>query len=122
MIRARRRHFALVALLALAACGPTGRQKTLSAALVTVNVTADAFDAWNTAHMAAINDAHPYREDAEAALAAYRVKREPVRAAFAVAYQAIAAAALDTSTPLPTVIAVLHELTVSIATLKGATP
>ncbi len=84
----------LVVIALVAGCGASAREKTLRAAVVSVNAARDGFIAFDLNHQRAILAAHTEREKYDAAIAAYRSKREPVVEAFVVAYRAIGVAAV----------------------------
>lgn len=82
--------------LILAACGGsfTDRaNKTLATSLAATNAARDQFLAWDKAHQLELVDGSTTKDEAEAKLAAYRMKRQPVLKAFTLAYTAIGAAA-----------------------------
>lgn len=83
------------AVIVLQGCGASSRERSLRTTLTAVDVAAAGFGEWDGKHQLAIVDGAETREAAEAALAAYRGKREAVLLAFEVAYRAVAVAALD---------------------------
>lgn len=85
----------LVVALALAGCGASQRQRTLTAALASVEATQASFVTWDEAHQHEIVLSAPSLEAGEAQLAAYRDQRGQVVVLFDLAYQGIAAAALE---------------------------
>lgn len=85
----------VLALALLASCSGNQRQKTLKAALVSVEAAQESFIAWDAAHQRTIVLTASTAEEGEAALQAYREKRRTIEAGFEVAYQGIAAAALE---------------------------
>jgi hypothetical protein len=94
----RRQTIAPAVLLLLAAgCGGASftdtTSKTLNTSLAATNAARDQFIAWDKAHQLEIVDGADTKEEAQAALAAYRAKRAPVLKAFTIAYTSIAAAA-----------------------------
>ncbi len=102
----------------LLGCGTT-RQDTLGRALAATNAAAEGFATWDEHAQAGIVDAATSRQDGEAQLAAHRARRDRVFAAFAVAYKAIAAAALDGDAPLATVLVAATDLYAAIAEVAG---
>lgn len=88
-----------VMLAAVPACGEGQRQKTLHAAVISVNVARDGFLAFDKSYQIAIVDKATSREEGQAALDAYRAKREPVAKGFELAYKALALAATQTDDP-----------------------
>jgi hypothetical protein len=69
--------------------------KSLQVGLASLNAARDGFVAYDAKHQSDIVDAAKSLEEGKASLAEYRTKREPLIQAFAVAYSALAAAALD---------------------------
>lgn len=95
-MRKRNSVFLLVVLVVVTACSGSIKQRAdtaLSTALLATNAARDQFLAWDKAHQLELIAAAQTRAQGEAALAAYRAKREPVLHAFTVAYAAIGAAA-----------------------------
>lgn len=95
----RRQPVAIVLLLVAVAAGCGGgsftdhAHRSLNTALAATNAARDEFVAWDKAHQLELVDAAATKEAAEAALTAYRSKREPVLRAFTITYTTIAAAA-----------------------------
>lgn len=96
----RRHTFAPVVVLALLVASPgcggsftDTANKTLSTSLAATNAARDQFISWDKAHQMELVDAAATKEEAEAALAAYRAKRVKVIRAFTIAYTSIGAAA-----------------------------
>jgi hypothetical protein len=87
--------FCLLSLVA--SCGPSSKQKTVSATFGAVNVAREAFRTYDNQVQAAIVDDAQTLEEGKAALAAWREKRDRVVRAFESAYYAIALAATDLS-------------------------
>lgn len=73
----------------------SAREKALSSSLAGVNVARDTFVVFDREHQATIVDQAPSIEEGQDALKAYRERRQVVMHAFAMAYAAIAAAAVD---------------------------
>lgn len=109
----------ILLVLAQGGCGPSVRDKTLSAMLVGVNATRDGFVEWDKQHQRTIADAATSVADGEAKLAAYHKAREPVIRSFEIAYRALAVAAIHGDTPLPTVIQAAADLAEAIKQLKA---
>jgi hypothetical protein len=92
----RRPAIAALVLVVLAACGGSftdKANKTLATSLAATNAARDQFLAWDKAHQLELVDGATTKDEAEAKLAAYRMKRQPVLKAFTAAYVSIAAAA-----------------------------
>jgi len=110
--------------LLLFGCGASARQRAVRDAFTGVNVARSAFVDWDANHQNVIIDScvADGNEEAECQrrLDAYRTSRAPVVEAFTLAYRAIAAAAIDTNTPMPTVLGIVADLAQAIAHLKGA--
>lgn len=102
----------VVALCAGTACA--NHQTELRATLTTLNAARDGFAAWDDQHQGLIVTQATTLEDGKAALASYRSKREPVIAAFDLAYKTLATAALAPDT------ANLGELAADVLSLKDA--
>lgn len=86
---------AIVALCALPmGCTNTQRQSTLKAALITADVSRDAFVAYDASAQTTIVNESKSLEDGKAKLAAYRAAREKVVVVFSSTYHAIASAAI----------------------------
>lgn len=75
------------------ACSSSQRGKTIHATLVAVNAARDGFAAWDRQHQQDLVAAATFKDEARAAVDAYRARRELVVASFEVAYRAIAVAA-----------------------------
>lgn len=88
------RYVALAMVVMLAACGASSRERTLRTTLAAVDASAAGFETWDEQHQKEIVDKATSAEEATAAIAVYRLRREQVIAAFEVAYRALAAAAL----------------------------
>lgn len=82
-------------LFALCACAP--HQAELSAANTVLNAASDGFSAWDEQHQTDIARGAKTLEQGTADLQSYRRKREPILAAFTLAYKTLAAAALSPS-------------------------
>lgn len=87
----------VICLLFAAACGPNAKQKALSYTVTGLNAARDGFVIWDANHQQKIVDDATSLGEGQAALTAYRAKREAVLQAFTVAYSALAVAALDPS-------------------------
>lgn len=81
------------------ACNGNQRSRTLHAALIATNVARDGFVAWDAAHQAQLVESATSRAEAEAALAAYRGRRDKLISDFERVYRAIATAATQTDRP-----------------------
>lgn len=122
MIR-RPRAIGLVVLVALlAACGPGARDKALRGSLLAVDASAAAFVTYNREHQAAIVDEATSYDDGTSRLVAWHQQREPLLDSIRLAYRLIAAAAMDTSTPLSDVLATVEALVGAVEKLTGGTP
>ena len=129
----RRRGVMILALALVASCGASARQKAIRDTFVGVNVARASFVAWDANHQNVIIDScvSDGNEEAECQrrLTVYRADRGAVVEAFTLAYRALAAASLDSHTPLPVVLGVVADLGAEIAAggemiadhLKGAT-
>lgn len=107
---------ATVFVVLLLACG--GRQATVRHAFDGVEVARAGFVTWDAQHQLDLVAAAPTREAGADALARYREDRAAAERAFAVAYRLVAAAALDTSTPITQVLAAVEALATSIMKLR----
>lgn len=120
----RRRGVLVLALALLACCGASARERAIRDSFTGVNVARSAFIDWDSRHQNIIIDScvADGNEEAECQrrLDAYRAARATVVEAFTFAYRALAAAALDSHTPLPTVLLVVGDLGKAIAALKGS--
>lgn len=83
----------------LAGCGSSQRQSVIKAALITVDVSRDAFVAYDTTVQVTIVDKATSAADGRLKLTEYRTKRERIIVVFSTAYHAIAAAALANDDP-----------------------
>ena len=81
--------------LHVAACGPNAKQKALKTTLISVNTARDGFVAWDDKHQQNIVKNATSLEDGQSKLKTYRDKRAKLEVAFAIAYKAVATAALD---------------------------
>lgn len=88
------RYAAIALVVMLAACGASSRERSLRTTLAAVDASAAGFQTWDEQHQKEIVDKAQSADEATAALAVYRLRREQVIAAFAIAYEALAAAAL----------------------------
>lgn len=114
------RHYALIALLALAACGPTAQQVVLKSALTGLNATRDGFVAWDAARQQQIVAGAADLADGTNKLRAYRQARERVVLAFEIGYKLVAVAALDlTETNLGAALHAAGEIYDSVRKLTG---
>jgi hypothetical protein len=96
-MRTHRIHALFVVLFGfhLLACGPNAKQKTLTTTLTGLNAARDGFIAWDNTHQQNIVKKATSLADGQAKLKTYRAKRAKLEAGFAVAYKAVATAALD---------------------------
>lgn len=126
----RRRNYALTArlavlfaLLAISSCvGQSTRVSTLSAALVTVDASREAFLAYDKSEQEEIVAKATSLEDGKAKIAAYRGKRTTVEKAFVVAYNAIAVAStLSDDQSLASAKAALAQVVLVVGVLTGGT-
>jgi hypothetical protein len=81
------------ALLAIVACGPNRRTRTLQATVTAINAARDGFVAWDLAHQKELVAKASHRAEALALVEEYRASREFVVVAFGAAYRAVAIAA-----------------------------
>lgn len=77
----------------MASCTKSKRSDTIRASLIAVNAVRDGFVAWDHAQQALLVDHAASKEEARAALNAYRDKRSDIVTGFEVAYRALAVAA-----------------------------
>ncbi len=114
-------HAVLFALLVVAAaCNQDQRTKTIHATIVSVDAARDGFVSWDRQHQLAIVEKATTREQGEAELVAYRLKRESVVDGFRVAYRGLAVAATQTDEPsLKAALAESGKLLTLIANLRG---
>lgn len=88
---------AAIVVVLLVACGGGSftdkANKTLATSLAATNAARDQFLAWDKAHQLELVDGSTTKDEAQAKLAAYRMKRQPMLKAFTMAYTAIGAAA-----------------------------
>jgi hypothetical protein len=114
------RPIALLLLIVLAACGPTAREKAISATFVSINAARDGFVSYNTAHENDIVTHAATKVEAVNNLTKYRLAREHVTEAFIAAYHALSAAVLVASDPksLPALLQAAADLKVAIAALE----
>lgn len=89
----------LLLALVLLACGASARQHTISAALVAADASRDAFVAFDAAHQQQLVATAASLDDGRQRLEAYRKQRDPIVQGFAMAYRAIATAAILTDDP-----------------------
>lgn len=87
----------LLFVVALAACGPSAKQKTIATTLAATNAARDAFLLYDDTRQASIVDNATSLEEGKERLAAWREDRDEVVAAFETVYRAIAIAATDAS-------------------------
>ena len=91
-----RRIVLLVLLTALAAsCGPSAREKALSVTLASLNGAREGFVSYDALAQERIVDQAQTFDEGQTALTKHRAKREPVVAAFTVAYATLALAAIE---------------------------
>lgn len=83
----------LLLVVALAACGASSRQKTISTTLATVNAASDAFVAYDKDHRSHIVAEAKSHDEGQAALDAWDGTVAKVQLAIGAAYKAIATAA-----------------------------
>ena len=103
-------------------CGASARDKALSSTLVAVNSARDSFTTWDLAHQDEILAGSTSMEDSGKKLDVYRAARKVVEHAFEVAYRALALAAIDEKTPLPTAVGAAAALATAIAGIKNSSP
>jgi len=114
----------LVALVAhtQAACGPSSREKTISATLTATNAAAAGFVAFDAKHQHYLVAAAPDRAHGEAELAAWRAHQLELEHYIEAAYRAIAAAALADDDPsVVSMLAAAAQLTEAMKAL-GVSP
>lgn len=110
-------------LLAALAVGCASHQAQLQTAMATLNAARDGFVAWDRQHQADLVKQSTTIEAAKSALDEYRTKRAPVLDGFQIAYQTLAAAALEpTSANLGALLTDLADLEVSVTALGAAWP
>lgn len=118
-IRARRvTTFAVAFLVALAACGPSARDKTIKGTLVSLNATYDGVLEYSRRREASIVAAATSEADGQAKLRPFREHVDKVVAAIALAYHALGVAATDKGTPLDKAIRLAAEVATAAAALK----
>lgn len=112
---------ALIGLATIVSCGPGAREKTLSTTWNVTKALEDGFYAWDLKHQEQLLREAPDEPTFEAQITAYRAAREraQVRDAFIVVYRLIGLASINTSTPLPDVIAALAKLKAAIEALQS---
>jgi len=86
-----------LALVLIAGCGASARERAIHTALVSLDAARDGFVVWDKHHQDDIVAKATSLEAGTAALAAYRADRDTIVQAFVVAYSALAAAALDST-------------------------
>ena len=95
----------------LAGCAESTRQKTINTALTAIDTECTSFAAYDIAHQKQILAASPDRATFDAALAAWKVKRDKVKALCKAAYDADRAAAeLDNEQSLASLMAAGRDL------------
>jgi len=109
--------FVIALLSSGSGCG--GRQHTLSASMLGVDAAGVAFTTWDTEHQDALVASATSIADGQAKLGEYRAARAKIEAAFAVAYRALAAAALDKDSPMKAALDAVKALDEAIASLRG---
>lgn len=113
------RRLGLLLLFAWAVGCANARHQTLRVAL-TATVAADvAFVEVNKAKLDAAVEASTSYEDGIKRIEAWEAKSDPVMSRIRLAYQLIAAAALDTDTSLDEVVAVVAGIVESVNKLRG---
>lgn len=112
---------ASIALTATSGCSGSQRQKTLRAAVLSVNVARDQFLEYDRSHQIGIVEQATSREDGVAKLEAYRKKREPLMKGFEIAYKALALAATANDDPsYQQALAATSELLGAVKSLTGS--
>lgn len=112
---ARRVQLAVLALLvALAACGPDARQRTLKSTISGLDTARHAFIALDQASQAVIVETSSSLEEGQRRLGEYRARRQRVVDAFEVAYRAVALASLDADVNIVEVIAAANALYIAV--------
>lgn len=104
----------------LVACGASARHKTLQVALTTVTAADTAFVEVNRLKLdEAVSSSTSY-EDGLLRIEAWETRSDPVLAAIKLAYQVIAAAALDETVSIDEVIAQAAAIVQQVRNLRGA--
>lgn len=110
----------LLLIVALAvSCGPSAREKTLRASLITVNAAKDGFVTWDQERKNAIVAEATSYEVGESTLTAYIEEREKVLLSFELAYKAIATAAVAGNDDLTQMLSNLQALWQALEMLTG---
>lgn len=111
---------AILLAMLVAACSQNERVSTLHATIIAVNAARDGFTAWDRDHQQSLVTAATTREDAEKAIAEYRVAQTKIVSGFEVAYRALAVAATQTDDlSLKAALTAAAELLDAIQKLKG---
>lgn len=113
---------AILGLVLQSGCGPSARDKTLSATLLSVNAARDGFVEWDKQYQESIVDAATSLEEGKDKLLAYREDRDIVLRAFEVAYRTIAVAAINKETPLSEAVDRAADVAKAIAALRDPPP
>lgn len=108
----------LLAML-LTSCGPGQREHAISTAFAGVNSAKAGFETLDAEYQAHIVESATSFVDGQEKLAAYRKQREVVVEAFATAYAALAAGAIDGKTPMSKIYATVEALAKAIASLRA---
>lgn len=114
------RRLALLLLFAFAVgCGAGQRERTLHAALVTVDVASVAFVEVNKAQLDKAVAGSTSYEDGIHRIEAWEKRSDPVLNGIRIAYRLIAAAALDTDSSLDEVMSTVLGLAADVQKLRG---
>lgn len=106
-----RNSLVVLAIVMIASCGASARDKTIRATFVATSSARDAFHAWDVSHQHDLVDGATSRDDALARIQAYRETQVRVIAAFETVFRAVGTAAIlsDDSKSLASLLSAFAE-------------